>query len=107
MAVISFTEQSVIPASTPVKPDPEMPPLIVKMVTVWPICLDKLLIKQLSCMDTPSLTPATDNPEGSFVIGFLKQHAPELYIDLCHAATFRLSSVLYERVSIFVTGDTI
>ena len=71
MAVISFTEQSVMPASMPVKPDPEILPLIVKMVTVCPICPDKLSIKQLSRMDTPSLTPATVYPEGSFVIGFL------------------------------------
>jgi len=46
MSVISLIHPSQMPASTPVKPHPDTPPLSVKIVTVWPICLNRLSNKQ-------------------------------------------------------------
>ena len=44
----SLTQWQSAESNTPVKPLPESPPLVVKMVTVWPICLNMLSTRCLT-----------------------------------------------------------
>jgi len=54
--VMSLTTPSLpMPASVPVNPDPEIPPLVVKMVTVCPTWRQRLANKRSSGMCLPPL----------------------------------------------------
>ena len=57
ISVISLIVQPQIPASTPVNPLPDRPPLVVKIVTVWPIWRLKLSSKNSPMVILLSMWP--------------------------------------------------
>lgn len=73
ISVISLTLPSQMPASTPVKPQPEAPPLVVKIVTVLPIYLCKLSTKLNSPIVVPPFKKVLGDVSCSILWTYIKK----------------------------------